>query len=85
LSFIASSLLPRPYDKLDSTADSSPEGAVGNRRKEANQMDFVERLFGFSPDGGSGLYEVVLIALTTIAVAAGMLRRAKRRAHRNDL
>ncbi|MGE5151116.1 MAG: hypothetical protein ACM3II_13415 [Rhodospirillaceae bacterium] len=24
-------------------------------------MDFVERIFGFSPDGGSGSFEVLLI------------------------
>lgn len=26
-------------------------------------MDFIERIFGFSPDGGSGAFEVLLLAI----------------------
>jgi len=47
-------------------------------------MDFVERIFGLSPDNGSGLYEVALIALMAIAAAVWMLRRNNRRARRYD-
>jgi hypothetical protein len=35
-------------------------------------MDFVERWLGFSPDGGSGAYEVVLIGVLLAALAAMM-------------
>jgi hypothetical protein len=39
-------------------------------------MDFVERLFGISPDGGSGQYEVTLVLLLLSAcVLAVVLRR----------
>lgn len=33
-------------------------------------MDFVERIFGFSPDGGDGTFELVLI---TAALLIGAL------------
>jgi hypothetical protein len=32
-------------------------------------MDFIERIIGISPDGGNGLFEVLLLL---IAVAAGI-------------
>ncbi len=39
-------------------------------------MDFVERLFGISPDGGSGLYELTLLVLLMAApILAAILRR----------
>jgi hypothetical protein len=31
-------------------------------------MDFVERLFGISPDGGSGAYEALLFLLPFVAL-----------------
>ena len=31
-------------------------------------MDFVERLFGISPDGGSGAYEALLFLLPVLAL-----------------
>ena len=45
-------------------------------------MDFIERLFGFSPDGGSGSLELLFFALpVTVAVfiALGRARRSRRR------
>jgi hypothetical protein len=40
-------------------------------------MDFIERLFGIAPDGGSGLTELLLFA---VLVAAGaLLVRANRK------
>jgi hypothetical protein len=41
-------------------------------------MDFVERLFGFSPDGGSGMFEV-LIFCVVIGVIALLARKARAR------
>jgi hypothetical protein len=42
-------------------------------------MDFFERLFGFSPDGGNGSLELLCLAVLTLAVyAAGAWRRARR-------
>lgn len=33
-------------------------------------MDFIERIFGFSPDGGSGLLEVLLFLIPIAGIAA---------------
>jgi hypothetical protein len=42
-------------------------------------MDFVERIFGFSPDGGSGSFELMLLLVPVIAIFAIVLyRRSKR-------
>jgi hypothetical protein len=42
-------------------------------------MDFIERLFGFSPDGGSGAFEFLLFAIPI----AGLCYLALRRRNRN--
>jgi hypothetical protein len=42
-------------------------------------MDWVERLFGVSPDGGSGMLElaiVIAVALTILGIATSAARRA---------
>jgi hypothetical protein len=33
-------------------------------------MDFIERIFGVSPDGGSGSFEFLLFAIPIIAIVA---------------
>ena len=33
-------------------------------------MDFIERIFGFSPDGGSGLFELLLFMLPVLGLVA---------------
>jgi hypothetical protein len=33
-------------------------------------MDFIERIFGISPDGGSGSFEAMLLFLPVAAIAA---------------
>ncbi len=38
-------------------------------------MDFIERWFGVSPDGGDGSLEVLWIAATAIVVVAVFCRR----------
>ena len=46
-------------------------------------MDFIERLIGFSPDAGNGTFELLIVALLTMAVyllaAAHQRRGATRR------
>jgi len=32
-------------------------------------MDFLERIFGYSPDGGSGMLELLIIAILAISLA----------------
>jgi hypothetical protein len=33
-------------------------------------MDFIERIFGFSPDGGSGLFELLLFLIPLLGLVA---------------
>ena len=43
-------------------------------------MDFIERLLGISPDGGSGLFELILFAVPIACIVALALRRRAGRA-----
>jgi len=43
-------------------------------------MDFIERIFGIAPDGGSGLLEVLLFLIPVVGLV--MLWRARKRARR---
>jgi hypothetical protein len=31
-------------------------------------MDFIEKIFGFSPDGGSGMFEVLLFLIPIVGI-----------------
>jgi hypothetical protein len=42
-------------------------------------MDFIERLFGLSPDNGDGSTEILWLAVLAIAVAVFAYIRARRR------
>lgn len=42
-------------------------------------MDFIERLFGIAPDGGSGALELLLVAIPVAALAVLWGRRSRRR------
>ncbi|HUH94991.1 MAG TPA: hypothetical protein VL742_17825 [Casimicrobiaceae bacterium] len=47
-------------------------------------MDFIEQIFGFSPDGGSGAFELLLFlvpiaGLVILYLQRGKARREKRR------
>ena len=43
-------------------------------------MDFIERLFQFSPDGGSGMTELVCLALLVFFACGVLFRRQVRKA-----
>jgi len=45
-------------------------------------MDFIERIFGFSPDGGSGSFEAALAVLAIGIVVLWRWTRSARRAPR---
>ena len=42
-------------------------------------MDFIEQIFGFSPDGGSGLFETLLFAIPIAGIAYLARRRRRKR------
>lgn len=42
-------------------------------------MDFIERFFGISPDGGSGATELVLVTVPAVLFVLFTLRRQLRR------
>ena len=41
-------------------------------------MDFIEKIFGLSPDHGSGAFEIFLIALPIVLVASIIYERRRR-------
>jgi cbb3-type cytochrome oxidase subunit 3 len=45
-------------------------------------MDFIEQIFGFSPDGGSGAFEVLLFLIPIAGLVILYRRRAKARQDR---
>jgi hypothetical protein len=44
-------------------------------------MDFIERIFGVSPDGGSGSLELLWFLMPIAAIAAAMKWRKRDRRH----
>ena len=42
-------------------------------------MDFIERILGFSPDGGDGSFEFMLFAIPIAGIAYLLWRRRERR------
>ena len=45
-------------------------------------MDFIERIFGFTPDGGDGSFEFLLFAIPLAGLAYLVRRRRRRQAER---
>jgi hypothetical protein len=45
-------------------------------------MDFIERIFGFSPDGGSGAFEVLLFLIPIAGLYFLYKRRSNARKRR---
>jgi hypothetical protein len=41
-------------------------------------MDFIERIFGLAPDGGSGSFEFMLFAIPIAGICYLLLRRRAR-------
>jgi hypothetical protein len=42
-------------------------------------MDFIERIFGISPDGGSGSFEMMLLFIPLAAVIGYLVYRLNKR------
>ena len=47
-------------------------------------MDFIERLFGLSPDNGDGSTEILWLVVLAIVIAATVYLRNQRRKARQD-
>jgi hypothetical protein len=47
-------------------------------------MDFVERIFGISPDNGSGTFEASILLAITALIAAAVWIRARRSGRPRD-
>jgi membrane-associated protease RseP (regulator of RpoE activity) len=45
-------------------------------------MDFIERIFGFSPDGGDGMFEWLLFAIPVMGLVVVAAWRRMRRSRR---
>jgi hypothetical protein len=50
-------------------------------------MDFIERIFGIAPDGGSGYFElaIILTVITVPAIFFAVRRRGKRSSRYRDV
>jgi hypothetical protein len=46
-------------------------------------MDFIEKIFGLAPDGGSGAFEVLLFVLPVVGLYLLYKRRAAARKHKD--
>jgi hypothetical protein len=42
-------------------------------------MDFIERIFGVSPDGGSGSFELLLFLVPLLGISLFFVLRSRRR------
>ena len=52
--------------------------------RDTSRMDFIEKIFGFSPDGGDGSFELLLFLIPiSLLVVLGLMRR-RRKAQRRD-
>lgn len=47
-------------------------------------MDFIERIFGFAPDGGNGMFELLLFLIPILGLLALARRRSSRRKRADD-
>jgi hypothetical protein len=45
-------------------------------------MDFIERIFGISPDGGSGSFEFLLFALPIVGICLIYIYRSRAKARK---
>jgi hypothetical protein len=56
------------------------QGRRPNRIKTGEEaMDFIERIFGISPDVGSGSFEMMLLFIPAAAVIGYIVYKRKRR------
>jgi hypothetical protein len=47
-------------------------------------MDFLETIFGFSPDGGNGMFEMMLFLIPILGLLFLAWQRGRKRKHLDD-
>jgi len=47
-------------------------------------MDFIEKIFGIAPDGGSGVFEFLLFVVPIVGICYLALRRSRRTKQKTD-
>jgi hypothetical protein len=65
--------------KMREISKNAADGALPPGPPQGGPMHFIEQIFGFAPDGGSGLLEVLLVTLFVSFLAVRW-----RRDHRRD-
>lgn len=48
-------------------------------------MDFIESIFGIAPDGGSGLFEILLFLLPIAGIVVLRARYKRKDSRRNEM
>lgn len=48
-------------------------------------MDFIEQIFGFSPDAGNGMFEALLFIIPLAGIALVYWRRSRGARHKRDI
>jgi hypothetical protein len=77
---VGSQSLPRPLGLIEHILPASHFNAKkeSNRTKEQH-MNFIEQSLGISPDGGSGTWELLLLAVSILAIATLASKCSSRR------
>jgi hypothetical protein len=66
------SRLTEPAPRLSSIAGDLA------RREQEHPMDFIERIFGFAPDGRNGMFELLLFAIPIAGIIVLWRKRRTR-------
>jgi hypothetical protein len=70
------------YSRLTSAPRDEHDAISSRLVSKGVDMDFIERIFGFSPDGGSGAFEVLLFLIPLAGIL--ILHRRRKRAGQRE-
>ena len=65
--------------RLSGTASDYSESSLSSKLAGGLGMDFIETIFGIAPDGGSGMLELLLLAIPVAGSCYLLIRRWRRR------
>jgi hypothetical protein len=60
------------------TASAIPKSGLSSKLDGGLGMDFIEAIFGIAPDGGSGMLELLLLAIPVAGTCYLLIRRWRR-------